>query len=185
MKILTLNKYYAPIRLCGWRSAICKLYGGAAKAVEVSDGVSSEYDWDEWLMRSLEEMPAETKFVQTASQRVAIPSIIRCVRYDRAPNLKLRPTRRAIFERDNHTCYLCGKEFGDDDLTVDHLTPKSKGGPWSWENLVTCCKKCNNKKGDKTLKEFGAKPKFLPRAPIAAALLFAGDGPEEWKTFGV
>ena len=38
-------------------------------------------------------------------------------------------------------------------LSLDHVTPKSKGGPKTWENLVTCCVSCNQKKGDKTSSE--------------------------------
>ena len=49
-------------------------------------------------------------------------------------------------------------------LTIDHVRPTSKGGDWSWENLVTACVKCNGKKGDSTLKQLGWKLKKQPQA---------------------
>ncbi len=48
-------------------------------------------------------------------------------------------------------------------LTIDHVRPTSKGGDWSWENLVTACVKCNGKKGDSTLKQLGWKLKKQPQ----------------------
>ena len=51
--------------------------------------------------------------------------------------------RRNIFIRDGFQCQYCGAK---DNLTVDHVVPASKGGPWTWENLTTACAKCNNKK---------------------------------------
>ena len=54
-------------------------------------------------------------------------------------------------------------------LTIDHVRPTSKGGDWSWENLVTACVKCNGKKGDSTLKQLGWKLKKQPQARRVAA----------------
>ena len=53
-------------------------------------------------------------------------------------------TRLAIYCRDEFTCQYCGHVT--DDLTLDHITPASKGGADKSYNLVTCCKSCNNKK---------------------------------------
>ena len=54
-------------------------------------------------------------------------------------------------------------------LTIDHVRPTSKGGDWSWENLVTACVKCNGKKGDSTLKQLGWKLKKQPQVQAARA----------------
>jgi len=77
------------------------------------------------------------------------------------PELKL--SRRSIFARDNYTCQYCGSPSRD--LTIDHVIPKRLGGPTSWENLVCCCRKCNSRKGDKTLQQAGMKLKREPRRP--------------------
>jgi 5-methylcytosine-specific restriction endonuclease McrA len=50
-------------------------------------------------------------------------------------------------------------------LTLDHVKPLSKGGGNSWENLVTACMSCNQRKGQHTLKQLGWKLKMNPREP--------------------
>jgi hypothetical protein len=61
--------------------------------------------------------------------------------------------RVEILKRDNRTCGYCGRYA----TTVDHIFPKSKGGDESDSNLISCCKSCNFKKGNKTLEESGMK----------------------------
>ncbi len=75
------------------------------------------------------------------------------------------PTRKAIFVRDNYTCAYCGKTVSDKSATIDHVIPKSKGGMWVWENLVTSCTSCNQKKGDRTPQEARMKLKIKPHKP--------------------
>ena len=75
------------------------------------------------------------------------------------------PTRRAVFIRDNFTCAYCGKTVKDNEATIDHIVPKSRGGKWQWENLVTCCSECNQKKGNRTPKEAGMELLFKPKRP--------------------
>lgn len=59
--------------------------------------------------------------------------------------------RDAIYDRDGWACFYCGDP---EDLTLDHVTPQSRGGDDSEENLVTCCRVCNSSKGDKTPEEW-------------------------------
>jgi len=75
------------------------------------------------------------------------------------------PTRRAVFIRDNFTCGYCGKVVKDGEATIDHIIPKSKGGSWSWENLITSCSECNQRKGGRTPKEAGMPLLFKPKRP--------------------
>lgn len=82
-----------------------------------------------------------------------IPRIVVLVNYVKVPYRENKPTRRNIFIRDNYTCRYCKKQLSADDLSIDHVLPKSRGGKESWENLVTSCKNCNYKKGDKTPEE--------------------------------
>lgn len=64
-------------------------------------------------------------------------------------------TRQAIYKRDNHTCYWCGKHKDDGiQLSLDHLVPWVYFGADKHTNLVTCCRKCNSKRGDKKLKQW-------------------------------
>jgi len=75
-----------------------------------------------------------------------MPSIIRLNKYQKTTQ-RLLPVRKNVLLRDNNTCQYCMKKFIENDLTLDHVIPKSKGGSNSWNNLVTSCGKCNVKKG--------------------------------------
>ena len=85
--------------------------------------------------------------------RVLSKRVIRLINYVRIPFSRLMgtaPTRNLIMKRDGYTCSYCGAK---EQLTIDHILPTSKGGQNTWENMTTCCLKCNSKKGDKLLKE--------------------------------
>lgn len=74
-------------------------------------------------------------------------------------------TNAALFSRDNNTCAYCGGKHSRVRLTRDHVQPVSKNGPDIWENVVTCCFDCNQKKGNHLLEECGMKLLYLPYAP--------------------
>ena len=74
-----------------------------------------------------------------------------------------KPTKAAIYRRDNNTCQYCGSTRS---LTIDHLVPKCKGGEDSWTNLTLACAICNTKKGSKTPEQVGLKLKRKPRPPL-------------------
>jgi len=74
-------------------------------------------------------------------------------------------TSKALFLRDKNLCAYCGNQFTKNQLTKDHIVPRSKGGKNTWTNLVTCCKKCNGKKGDKTLEESNLSLLYVPYVP--------------------
>ncbi len=79
------------------------------------------------------------------------PTIVRLNKYVYTPFKKVTLSRANIYRRDDYSCVYCGSE---DDLTLDHVKPKSKGGKNTWENLVTCCGQCNLTKGDRPLETF-------------------------------
>ena len=81
------------------------------------------------------------------------PSVVVLNKYIRKGGIQVPPSRKTVFFRDDYRCQYCGGEFQKYQLTLDHVIPKSRGGPKSWENLVTCCVPCNQKKGDKTPSE--------------------------------
>ena len=110
------------------------------------------------------------------------PSIIRVPKYVNTRHHKVPLTRHNIYKRDGNECVYCG-EGERRLLTLDHVVPKSKGGPNTWENLVTACKKCNNEKSDLSLKEWG-KDIPMPRRPHYLMLLRQVKYiPEEWKPY--
>jgi len=106
--------------------------------------------------------------VQVLSKRV-----IRLINYVRLPFSRLMstaPTRNLIMKRDGYICSYCGAK---EQLTIDHILPTSKGGQNTWENMTTCCLKCNSKKGDKLLKETNMilhNPPYIPFSKITLTI---------------
>ena len=88
--------------------------------------------------------------INSVSQSFELPAVIVLNRYVKYKFKILAVHRKEIIIRDKNQCQYCGKKFHSDKLTLDHVLPKSKGGQNTWDNLVAACKKCNQKKGDKT-----------------------------------
>lgn len=124
----------------------------------------------------------ETFGVVNPNLTINKPSIIRVYTYVKMNFQKVPLTRENIFKRDDYACVYCGKDERRH-LTLDHVIPQSKGGPNTWDNLVTACKKCNNEKASLTLEEYGKKiPK--PQRPHYLMLLKKVHYlPEEWKPY--
>jgi 5-methylcytosine-specific restriction endonuclease McrA len=99
----------------------------------------------EWLGRCLVIEYHPAKKVRSPSREYPVPVVVR-VGSIRGTVITERPTRMMIYYRDGFKCAYCGKILRDHELTIDHVLPKSKGGSWSWENLVTCCVQCNRSK---------------------------------------
>jgi 5-methylcytosine-specific restriction endonuclease McrA len=62
--------------------------------------------------------------------------------------------RAQLFIRDENRCVYCGKQFAVDELTLDHVQPRVRGGDRSEGNLVTACRACNTLKGQHRLSFF-------------------------------
>jgi 5-methylcytosine-specific restriction endonuclease McrA len=140
--VLVLNQNYEPLNVCNVRRAIVLVIDGKAEILE-----------------------AHNASVNSASHRFPSPSVIRLVYLIRRPRPRVKLTRREVFIRDGFTCQYCGRQSGD--LTLDHVVPRSRGGPHTWENLVSACKNCNHRKGGKSLGEARMQLKTLPREPSA------------------
>ena len=91
-------------------------------------------------------------------------------------------TRRAVFARDDWTCQYCGARSN---LTVDHVIPRSKGGPSSWENIVASCAPCNRRKGDRTPAQANMHPYHAPRQPHAEIFIHVSSPtiPSAWRAY--
>ena len=96
------------------------------------------------------------------------PSVIRLLEYIHIPYERKSLSRKSILLRDHNTCQYCGRIAPAADLTLDHVVPRSRGGSSGWENLVACCLRCNNVKGDRTPQEMDWELRFLPRPPRGA-----------------
>jgi 5-methylcytosine-specific restriction endonuclease McrA len=104
--------------------------------------------------------------------RIEIGSIIavgdRSRRFERGVPLL---TNRTLFQRDHNLCLYCGQQFSTSQLTRDHVVPVSRGGECVWENCVTACKHCNQRKDDRTPEEAGMKLLAVPYTPNLAEYL--------------
>ena len=93
------------------------------------------------------------------------PSVIVLKTYISKRRINISCNRRNIIWRDKNTCQYCGGVFSFRELTMDHIIPKYLGGKKTWTNIVASCKRCNSRKGHKTIKEFGRKPLTNPKKP--------------------
>lgn len=80
-------------------------------------------------------------------------------------------TNRTLFQRDRNLCLYCGNQFPANLLTRDHVIPASRGGASAWENCVTACRHCNQRKDDRTPEEAGMKLLAVPYTPNLAEYL--------------
>src|SRR3982750_2932107 len=91
-----------------------------------------------------------------------VPSVIRLVHFVRVPFRARAPlSRRSVFVRDGHRCQYCGAAAEN----IDHVIPRSRGGPHEWENVVAACRPCNSKKEDRLLHEANMVLRRRPTVP--------------------
>ncbi|HAM27542.1 MAG TPA: HNH endonuclease [Microbacteriaceae bacterium] len=110
------------------------------------------------------------------------PSVILLTRYVRIPSTRLIPvSRRGVLRRDGQRCAYCAGSAN----TIDHVLPRSRGGQDSWENLVACCLRCNNTKGDRTPGEMGWNLRVRPKPPHGTSWLVRGveRTEQQWEEF--
>ena len=159
-KVLVLNASYEPLNITNWRRAVVLLLKGKAETLE-SNG----------------------KFIYTD---FPLPTVIRLRHYIKVPYKEIPLTRRNLLERDRHTCQYCN--YKGEQLTLDHVITRSRGGGETWENLVAACVRCNIKKGNRTPKEAQMPLNYTPRRPYSS-LLFEiikhtrNDNNQEWRKY--
>jgi len=129
-QVLVLNAGYEPLSLVSVRRAVVLLLNEKAELLE-----------------------ATQQMLSSATRSFPIPLVIRLVHYVRLPHRRVPATRLAVMLRDAYICQYCGDMPGHSHLTVDHVVPRSRGGVHDWHNLVTACKRCNQKKGSYTPEE--------------------------------
>ncbi len=149
MRTLVLNAGYEPLAVVSFKRAIVLVMNQKATVV-VADA----------------EHP-----VLAATGSWERPSVIVLRNYVRIPSGRHVPvSRRGVLRRDSHRCGYCGSTA----TTIDHVLPRSRGGKDSWENLVACCLRCNNLKGDRTPAEMSWSLRVNPRPPHGTAWLVRG-----------
>lgn len=116
-----------------------------------------------------------------------VPYVIRLAEYRRLPHRSRTLSRKGILARDMNTCQYCLVSHPPGRLELDHIIPRSRGGPNSWENLVAACHACNNRKADRTPTEAGMKLARYPKpftVHTSRHLLRASAAQQEaWKKY--
>jgi len=171
--VLVLNRVYVAIHVIGVRRAFSLLCRDLAEVIHLENGQFANYDFQAW--RENCELRADAKepyedWIRAVHFEIQVPKVIRLLRYDRLPSRMIRLSRHALLARDEHRCQYCGRRFPSNQLSLDHVIPKSRGGTTTWENVVCCCLACNIKKGGRTPQEahmkLVAKPVRPKRSPL-------------------
>ncbi|MCA9471651.1 MAG: HNH endonuclease [Nitrospirales bacterium] len=163
---LLLNATYEPLRVVDWQKAITLLWQGKVEVLEFHD-----------------------RDIRGVSISLKLPSVMRLLKV-----VKLRGNYHAvkfsrinIFTRDNYTCQYCCKRFRTEELTFDHVRPIAQGGKKTWENIVTACWRCNNRKSGRLPHEANmkllkkpVKPRWTPRLTLMIGIRHA---PESWRDY--
>jgi 5-methylcytosine-specific restriction endonuclease McrA len=140
MRTLVLNAGYEPLAVVSFKRALVLVMNEKATIIERVEGDPV------WGNRGAYDRPA----------------VIILTRYVRVPGSRHVPvTRRGVLRRDGHRCGYCGTSA----TTIDHVMPRSRGGKDTWENLVACCLRCNNIKGDRTPQEMSWTLRLVPGVP--------------------
>jgi 5-methylcytosine-specific restriction endonuclease McrA len=115
-----------------------------------------------------------------------LPAIVVLKEYVRKKILPHRFTLKGIFRRDLYICQYTGVALLPDQLTVDHIIPKSRGGKSTWENCVTASRKINLEKGNKTPEEAGLKLLNKPTSPydkLTLEYITMGETHPSWSIY--
>lgn len=179
-QVLVVNRHLQAVHLTTARRAFVLMWSDIARAL---DAAWVAHDFASWSAQRLEEGDLS---VGTSRGPLKVPRVVQLVEFDRMPRSTVRLTRRNIFLRDAHTCQYCAKQLPTRDLNLDHVHPRSRGGPMTWENVVCSCRVCNLRKGGRTPPEAGMRllrRPVRPRWSPVLALAFAPGRPAEWEPF--
>ena len=163
-RTLMLTPWMAPYKVISWERAIVLSFLGKVEVLE-------EYDID---------VPAVSITLRT-------PAVVRLTRARVLIQNKVRFSRTNVFLRDGFRCQYCSEKRPMNELNYDHVLPRFRGGRTVWENIVTSCYACNDRKGSRTPAEAGmtllrqpSKPKSLPLPPVIRPGSIV---PEVWRDY--
>jgi len=116
----------------------------------------------EWVLRGGVSRSSGLRSLLRLNSIIAVAGKEFMVRnYDRVPSI----TKTMLFGRDRHVCAYCGARFAAIELEMEHVIPRCQGGPFSWTNLVSACRVCNDRKADKTPEQARMPLLYVPYVP--------------------
>lgn len=184
-EVLVLNKGWQAIGIVSLERAIIMLFSeykdGTPKAKIIDPAHDfQQYTWEDW---SRVKPKDNEDFIRTANSTFKIPEVILLSNYDRLPQQKSNFSRRTLFRRDNFQCQYCLKKPGNNELTLDHIVPRSRGGRTTWENVVCACVDCNAFKANRTPTEAGMQLRTTPKKPVLSICPRNAKKCNSWKHF--
>jgi|SRR5579864_506224 len=176
---LVLNRNWQPVNVATVARSLTMLWNESARVVDPDD--FRLYTWSDWARLA----PRDGEpFIRTVRFRLRVPEVVTLTYYDRPRESAVPFSRRNIFKRDHMTCQYCGARPGSEELTIDHVIPRSQGGLSVWENCVLACVACNAKKANRTPDEAHMKLRRQPHRPVWKPL-YAASGIKiaSWSKF--
>ncbi|MCP4353139.1 MAG: HNH endonuclease [Desulfobacterales bacterium] len=163
---ILLNADYSFLNVVDWKRTMRLIANGKVQVLKYS----------ETIIRSAEGII------------IKIPAVMKLIKLVRALYRTRVPfSKKNVLIRDKFKCAYCGND--KEKLTIDHIIPKSRRGKTTFENCIACCRKCNNKKGDKTPGEVNMFIKVKPYQPTISEFLRLKVGSlginEVLKDFGI
>ena len=186
--VLVLNRNWQAINIRTPQEAFCRWPPTSPPRSKSSwrrcpCGALRPVTWDEWITLPIRD---GDNTVRTVRGAIRVPTVIVAVNFARVPKKRPKLCARTIRERDGNRCQYTGALLRPDEGSLDHVVPRSRGGPDTWENLVWSSKQVNTRKGNRLPHEAGLKLLKAPRAPKelpVSALIRNAHGVAEWKLF--
>ena len=189
LSVLVLNRSFVAVHITNVRRALTLLFRDLAEVVHIEQGRFSAHSIQSWrelsAIEAVDRSP-EQDWIRAVGYELQAPRVIRLPNCDRLPRQGMRFNRRNVFARHANRCQYCGKNFPTSELSLDHVTPRSRGGPTTWDNIVCACVACNVRKGGRTPREarmqLVRQPRMPKRSPLMALKLH---NPKyaSWKNF--
>ncbi len=175
-KVLIVDAAMTPVAVVPLKSALTKLYSSEERKRN-----------DLWFARPNVIAYSEDGALIGVRQDIRVPSIIQLGRVVPRHRQRVRFCRKSIFARDQFTCQYCGCEFKSEKLQIEHVLPRAQGGTTCWENIVTSCMDCNQKKANRTPEQAGMKLLSKPCKPTyvmqVKARIDYKQMPKEWAQY--
>jgi 5-methylcytosine-specific restriction endonuclease McrA len=156
---LVLNSNWQPTTFLPIGTAIATMMRDMACAIHTE--TFEPLSFEDWIERA----PEGCRMIKTSSMPIPAPDVIVLKKYGQRPPMKVGYNRQNLFRRDKHSCQYCGVSLPSSELQIEHVMPRSRGGPTTWENTVAACDDCNSRKADKTPSEAGMRLRKKPAAP--------------------